>query len=110
MNQLNKYWRFSRRSLNCSLYQLQLKAYHILFYPKFKVTFLEIWKLHTVALNFVDGPFGITVNQQFRSKSGHSNEILYWKLINRILKVLFNEGLSGSSIHSSEGKEKISTV
>ena len=35
---------------------------------------------------------------------------MYHKLINKTLKVLFNEGLSSSSKHSPEGKETSTTI
>ena len=48
-----------------------------------------------LTLNLKDWPFGVFVTWQFMPKSGHLNERVYCKSINRILKMLFVEG-SGS--------------
>ena len=42
------------------------------------------------ALNFGGWPFSITVTRYFKPKSGHSNERVYRKSIDRILKTLHN--------------------
>ena len=41
---------------------------------------------HTLALNFMDWPFRVIVTRHFRPKSGHLNEIVYCKRIDRTLK------------------------
>ena len=46
----------------------------------------------TLALNFKNWPFGVIVTHHFRPKSGHLNDRLYCKSINRTLKMLFIEG------------------
>ena len=46
----------------------------------------------TLALNFKDWPFGVIVTRHFRPKSGHLNDRLYCKSIDRTLKMLFIEG------------------
>ena len=47
---------------------------------------------HTLALNFKDWPFGVIVTRHFRPKLGHLNESVYFKPLNRTLKMLFIEG------------------
>ena len=54
----------------------------------------------TLALNFKDWPFGVIVTHHFRPKSGHLNDRLYYKSINRTLKMLFIEG-SGSFLRQT---------
>ena len=48
----------------------------------------------TIPLTFGDWPFGITVTRNFRPKPCHSNEKIYCKLINRLLKLSLNKDLS----------------
>ena len=48
----------------------------------------EMRKLHTLALNFVGWPFGISITRHFRPKSSHSNERIYRKPKQKIENVI----------------------
>ena len=52
----------------------------------------ELGEFHILVLNFGAWPFDIIAPRHLRRKSGHSNERVNRKPINRILKTLLNEG------------------
>ena len=102
------YWNinwFKKNMPNCLSYLTVNLYLSFLFYINISVTIFKFKKWITIpscfrnekisysalALNFNDWPFGIIVIRHFRPKSGHINDKVYCKPINKTVKMLFNE-------------------